>query len=168
MLLVGISQGQSFDRTIQGSTLSLPEKSLEGFATKMDFGADDLKLGWWKYAKRFALPLNQRTHYEVTIPATNDSRKVVIYTMVGDESNKPYSFKLALPTDGMSEEDKKKYSAQAKAMLLDFKRWYYLRHYEEKLSALEKEFGRSSSRNWDEWMRFVERRREIIERMKEI
>ncbi len=160
--------GQSFDKKITSATLTLPDKEEKGFVTSFDFGSDNVRLSWWKYAKRFALPLNQRTHYEVTIPATNDSKAVVIYTQTGEETSKPISFKLALKVDNMTEEEKKKYQEQAKALLLDFKRWHYLRHYEEQLEELEKSVTKTAGTNWEEWMDFVGKRAAIIERIRKI
>jgi hypothetical protein len=169
-LLLGciLGQAQSFDRMVTNTTLKIGEKDLGGFLTKFDFSPDNVRLSWWKYAKRFALPKNQRQYYEVTIPATNDSKSVTIYTQMNMESTKPIDFKLALNTTGMSEEDKKKYLDQAKALLIDFKRWHYLRHFEEKLERLEKSINKSAGTNWDQWMAFIVQRDAILEQMKGI
>lgn len=157
---------QNFDQKITAGTLTLPNRTLEGFQTAFDFEPDKVQKGWWKYAKQFALPKNQRTHYEITIPGTEDSSPVIIFTQVqGEESSS--TFKLAVNKEGLSDEDKKKYSDQAKSMLLDFKRSYYLRHYEAELNKLEKSISRKG-KNWDEWMVFVEKRRAILEKMKGI
>lgn len=163
-----VCAAQSFDKKINSATLTLPDKEVKGFVTSFDFSADNVQLSWWKYAKRFALPQNQRTHYEVTIPATNDSKELVIYTQLGEETGKPITFKLGLKSDNMSEDEKKKYQDQAKALLLDFKRWHYLRHYEEQLEELEKSVTKTAGTNWDEWMAFVAQRAAIIEKIKGI
>ena len=84
------------------------------------------------------------------------------------ESSKPIDFKLALNTAGMSDEDKKKYLDQSKALLIDFKRWHYLRHFEEKLEKLEKSINKSAGTNWDQWMAFIKQRDAILEQMKGI
>ena len=141
---------------------------MSGYATKFDFSPDAVRLSWWKYAKRFALPKNQRQYYEVTIPATNDSKSVTIYTQMDMETPKPIEFKLALNTEGMSSEDKTKYLDQSKALLLDFKRWHYLRYFEEKLEKLEKSINKSAGTNWDQWMTFIRQRDTILEQMKSI
>jgi hypothetical protein len=166
VLFSAVGAAQSFDKKIGAATLALPDKEVKGFVTSFDFSPENVQLSWWKYAKRFALPQNQRTHYEVTIPATNDSKEVVIYTQLGEETGKPISFKLGLKSDNMSEEERKKYQEQAKALLLDFKRWHYLRHYEEQLEDLEKSVTKTAGTNWDEWMAFVGKRAVIIEMIK--
>jgi hypothetical protein len=159
--------GQSFDKKISSSELKLPDRTVEGFSTSLDFSSEKVILGWWKYAKKFALPKNLRTHYEVTIPSTETARKVVIYTQAEGE-NKPIVFKLAIKSNRMTKEEKQKYSKQAKAMLLDFKRWYYLRHYEEKLKNLEKELPSSATMDWTVWMDYVEKRDKILKKIKGI
>ncbi len=136
--------------------------------TYFDFSAEEVNLGWWKYAKRFALPQNQRTHYEVTIPATDNSRAVVIYTQVEEKDGKPVWFKLGLQLGDVSKDEKAKYQDQAESMLLDFKRSFYLRFYEEQLAELDKQISKSDSYNLDEWMAFVQKRNEILEKIKRI
>ncbi|MCP4460033.1 MAG: hypothetical protein GY816_18720 [Cytophagales bacterium] len=158
---------QSFDKKITSDNLKLPNKEVAGYSTSFDFSQEKVLLGWWKYAKKFALPKNMRTHYEVTIPATENARSVVIFTQASGET-KPTTFKLGIKTGDMSKEEKQKYSKQAKAMLLDFKRWYYLRNYEEQLERLEKDLPSADSMNWAVWMEFVEKREEILKKIRGI
>ena len=157
--------GQSFDKKITSDKLKLPDEEVAGYSTSFDFSQEKIRLAWWKYAKKFALPKNMRTHYEITIPATENARSVVIFTQSLGES-KPSTFKLGIKTNDMSKEEKQKYSKQAKAMLLDFKRWYYLRHYEEELEKLEKSLPSSSPVNWDAWMEYVKKREEILKKVR--
>lgn len=169
LLISGLlCHAQSFDKNIQNTTLKIGDKEMGGYVTTFDFSPDDVRLSWWKYAKRFALPKNQRQYYEVTIPATNDSKSVTIYTQMDMEASKPFAFKLALNTNGMSEGDKTKYLDQSKALLIDFKRWHYLRYFEEKLERLEKSINKSAGTNWDQWMGFIAQRDAILEKMKQI
>ena len=147
--------------------MQTPTETIDGFITTFDFKSDKVRKGWWRYAKKFTLPKNQRTHYEITIPASNDSRSVVIYTQNGNEETTPSSFKLAIKTDGMTAEDKTKYLDKAKGMLLDFKRWYYLRHFEKQLETLEKTIAQKG-KNWSEWMLFIQTRNEILVKIKKI
>jgi len=160
-------RSQSFDKKISSDKLKLPNEELAGFSTSFDFSQKKTQLAWWKYAKKFALPKNMRTHYEVTIPATENARSMVIFTQSLGES-KPTTFKLGIKTGDMSKEEKQKYSKQAKAMLLDFLRWYYLRFYEELLEELEKSLPSSSSVNWDAWMEYVEKRDAILKKVRGI
>ncbi len=159
--------GQSFEGNISSDKLEIPDGQVHGFSTSFDFSQDKIQLGWWKYAKKFALPKNMRTHYEVTIPATEIARSLVIFTQSIGES-KPTTFKLGIKTDEMSEEEKQKYSKQSKAILLDFKRWYYLRFYEEQLEDLEKSLPESSSMDWDAWIKYVEKREEVLRKIRGI
>ena len=39
--------------------------------------------------------------------------------------------------------------------MLDFKRSFYLRHYEEQLEKLERAISKKG-KNWDEWIKFIE------------
>lgn len=163
-----VGHGQDFDKKINNATLELPEEKLSGFVTTFEFPAEDVNLGWWKYAKKFALPLNQRTHYEVTIPATENSRAVVIYTQVEEKEGTPVWFKLGLKLEDVPKEEKAKYRAQAQSMLLDFKRSYYLRYFEEQLESLEKTISKSDSYDFNEWMEFVKKRNEILDKIRRI
>ena len=158
---------QSFNKEIKKSVLELPDEKVSGFETSIDFSRDDVRLNWWKYAKKFSLPKNQRTHYEVTIPSTDSSKPMTIFTQaLGEE--KPIKFKLAVANKEMTEEEKSKFEKQAQFLLLDFKRWVYLRHYEEQLKKLEQKLPSKSSTNWNTWIDFIEKRNQILSKMKEI
>lgn len=159
--------GQSFDRNIVPAKMKLPNEQIQGFSTPFDFSQDQIRLAWWKYAKKFSLPKNLRTHYKVTIPATKNLRSLVIFTQSLGET-KSTTFKLAIKTSDMSQDEKKKYSKQAKVMLLNFKRWYYLRHYEEQLKKMEKNLPSIRSMKWTFWMGFVAKREKILEKVREI
>jgi hypothetical protein len=159
--------GQSFDKKISNTQLKLPNENIKGYSTFFDFTQEEVRLAWWKYAKKFALPKNQRTHYEVTIPASEKSREMVIYTQSLGEGQ-PATFKLGIETAGMSSDEKEKYSNQAESMILDFKRWHYLRYYEESLEKLEKDLPPASSMDWEVWMEFVKKREEILIKIKGI
>ena len=159
--------GQSFDKKITSDKLTLPNKEVTGYSTSFDFTQEEIRLAWWKYAKKFALPKNMRTHYEVRIPESESAREVVIYSQSFGDS-KPSTFKLGIKTTGMSSDEKKKYSNQAKSMILDFKRWYYLRHYEDKLKKLEKDLPPTESMEWVAWMEFVKKREAILMKIRRI
>lgn len=159
--------GQSFDKKIVSNKLELPNEEIAGYSTSFDFSQDKIQLAWWKYARKFAFPKNLRTHYEVTIPATENVRSVVIFTQSIGEF-KPTTFKLGIKIGDLSKEEKQKYSKQAKAMLLDFKRWYYLRYYEEQLKKLEHSLPSSISVNWNAWIEYVEKREEILKKVRGI
>ena len=161
---MSICFAQSYDSKIVRSSLSLPSGEIKGFSTFFDFDEKKVERGWWKYAKKFAIPKNMRTHYQITIPATEDSRFVIIFTQK-EARDLGTTFKLGLDTSPLS--DKEKYQDQAKSILLDYKRWYYLRHFEEQLKALEKAISKKG-RNWDEWLQFVRKKDEILEKMKKI
>ena len=92
---------------------------------------------------------------------------MVIYTQsLGD--GQPSRFKLGIKTTGMSSDEREKYSNQAKAMILDFKRWHYLHYYEERLEKLEKNLPAASSTNWEVWVEFVKKRDEILMKIRGI
>ena len=103
----------------------------------------------------------------MTIPASEKSREMVIYTQSLGEGP-PATFKLGIKTTGMSSDEKEKYSNQAESMILDFKRWHYLRYYEESLEKLEKDLPPTSSMDWEVWMEFVKKREEILMKIKRI
>jgi len=158
--------GQAYSENLKPAELKLPDKKVKGYSTSMDFSEDDIYYGWWKYAKQFSRPRNQRTHYEVTIPATKDSKEVMIYAQVDQGPADVLLMKLGMEMSGMGEEEKKRFDKQLKDMLIDFKRWFYLRHFQEELVELES--NEPGSKDWSKWMTFARKRQQIIERMKQI
>ncbi|MEO9483262.1 MAG: hypothetical protein ABJG47_07450 [Ekhidna sp.] len=110
------------------SQLSLEGKSLTGYVTSFDFAWEDVRKGWWKYAREFGNPLNMKTYYKVTIPSerTDGNVDLVVYTQTSDGKGGADFFL------GLSNET---YKEQAHSMLLDFKKKFYI---EALLNQIEK------------------------------
>jgi hypothetical protein len=152
---------QTFDLKSQSVQVAIKGTNYSGYSTAVDFPKKEVLYGWWKYARRYGKPLNQRTHYEVTLPATDKTKALVLYTIV-KESGTGSVVELALNTEGMGEEDKKKYQAQVRDVLLDFKRWYYLRYYENQLEKLAKKLPKNQTGDYSPWVEFYNKREEVL------
>ncbi|MEP1034429.1 hypothetical protein [Ekhidna sp.] len=101
------------------SQLTLEGKTLTGYTTSFDFAREDVRKGWWKFAREFGSPLNMKTYYKVTIPSerTDGNVDLVIYTQSND-GNGGTMFFLGL--------ENKTYKDQALTMILDFKKKFYI------------------------------------------
>ncbi|MEP5611852.1 MAG: hypothetical protein ABJP45_06355 [Cyclobacteriaceae bacterium] len=133
VILFGFLQvnGQKrFDLTINGTSLDLDGESLTGFGSEFDFTRDEVRKGWWKYARQFGSPLDMRTYYEVTIPAAASDGNVdlLVFAQTIEEGGKTL-FKI-----GLKEE---KYKTQAKELLRVFKKDFYIQFYLAELKLKE-------------------------------
>lgn len=101
------------------SQLSLEGKTLTGYTTSFDFAREDVRKGWWKYARAFGSPLNMKTYYKVTVPAdrTDGNVDLEIFTQSTDGTGGTVFF-LGLENDT--------YKDQALSMLLNFKKKFYI------------------------------------------
>jgi hypothetical protein len=162
-----VAKSQEFPKEVSPATLEISGQKMEGFETDFDFSEKEIYFGWWKYAKQFSRPRNQRTHYESTIPETRDAKEILLFAKV-QTTEEPYlAFQLGLKSTGMSEDQKKQYMDQLKAIIWDFKRWFYRKHWQAKLEDCEKSHP-EQNQNWSEWIRFAREREAIIASMKKI
>ena len=120
LFATGVTLGQTnFNTKTTSTQVSLEGKTISGYKTEFDFGREEVRKGWWKYAREFGSPLNMRTHYKVTIPSeTNDGNvDLLIFTQTtaGDGGT---TFFLGLENDT--------YKDQALSLLIDFKKNFYI------------------------------------------
>ena len=110
---------KKYSAKANSSQLSLEGKALVGYSTSFDFAREDVRKGWWKYARTFGSPLNMKTYYKVTIPSerTDGNVDLEIYTQTTDGQGGTVFF-LGL--------ESKKYKDQARTMILDFKKKFYI------------------------------------------
>ena len=114
------------------SQLTLEGKALAGYSSAFDFSREEVRKGWWKYAREFGSPLNMKDYYKVTIPSeTTDGNvdlEIFTQTTAGEGGT---LFFLGL--------ENTKYKEQALTMLQDFKKKFYisdlLSRIDEKLDA---------------------------------
>lgn len=143
LLLVStmLSAQKSFDLQTNESNFSLAEKSLIGYQSSFDFSVEEVKKGWWRYARQFGSPLDMRTHYQVKIPAesTDGNVDLFIYSETFASDGK-VQFRLGL--------ENQKYKKQAKELLRDFKKDMYIQYYLGEIKLLEIE-AEKLSRNYE-------------------
>lgn len=142
-------------------------QTVTGFQTTFDFGREEVRRGWWKYAKQFGNPLDMRSYYQVRIPAetTDGNLDLTIYSQTLLEESK-IVFKLGL--------EDKKYKPQLEQLLVDFKRDFYIQHYLNEIHLVELSSARlsdeyaasSTSSNKDELLRDLQSKQAEIARLK--
>jgi hypothetical protein len=110
---------KKYDTKATSAQLSLEGKTLSGYKASFDFGWEEVRRGWWEYAREFASPLNMKTYYKVTIPSetTDGNVDLLIYTQTTDGKGGTEFF-LGLENE--------KYKKQALTMILDFKKGFYI------------------------------------------
>ncbi len=110
---------KKYDSKAVSAQISLESKTLKGYKTSFDFSWENVRRGWWRYAREFGTPLNMKTYYKVTIPSstTDGNVDLEIFTQTTDV-NGGSEFFLGLENE--------KYKAQALALILDFKKKYYI------------------------------------------
>ncbi|WP_424962923.1 hypothetical protein [Ekhidna sp.] len=124
-MLVSFSQKKYVPKAT-AAQLSLEGKALKGYTTNFDFGWEEVRRGWWEYARAFGAPLNMKTYYKVTVPSqVNDGNvDIEIFTQTTD-GNGGSDFFLGVENE--------KYNEQALAMILDFKKEFYINHMVEQI-----------------------------------
>lgn len=133
----GVVGQKKFDLTLSSSSLDLGEKQIDGISSAFDFTRDEVRKGWWKYAKRFGSPLDMRTYYEVKIPASLNEGNVDLKVFAQSiESGDQTDFKI-----GMAEDQ---YKTQAEALLKAFKKDFYIQYYLNEIKVIELEAAKYS------------------------
>lgn len=128
MALSSIGQ-KKYSAKATSTEITLEGKTLVGYKTSFDFQWNEVRKGWWKYAKDFGAPLNMKTYYKVTIPSetTDGNVNLEVFTQT-TEGKKKTDFFLGLENN--------KYEEQALLLLQDFKKKFYI---EDLLAKIEKE-----------------------------
>ncbi|WP_436514811.1 hypothetical protein [Ekhidna sp. To15] len=120
------------------SQLNLEGKALTGYTTSFDFAREDVRKGWWKFAREFGSPLNMKTYYKVTIPSerTDGNVDLEIFTQTTDGQGGTEFF-LGL--------ENKTYKDQALTMILDFKKKFYINDLLEQIETNQAKSEKLSS-----------------------
>lgn len=129
---------QKYSPKASSEQLTLEGKALTGYTTSFDFAREDVRKGWWKYARAFGNPLNMKTYYKVTIPSerTDGNVDLEIFTQTtGGEGGTEFFLGLANDT----------YTEQALTMLLDFKKKFYINNLVEQIEQNQSESEKLSS-----------------------
>jgi hypothetical protein len=116
-----ISQ-KTFTEEFEKTSFVVEGKTLGGYKTMFDFSREQVRKGWWKYAREFGSPLDMRKYYKVIIPAASNEGNVdlMIYavsTEIGDNC----SFFLGI--------ENAQYDKQAAKLVKDFKKQFYINFY---------------------------------------
>lgn len=131
---MAVNGQKKFDLIVNETSLELEEKILTGYASMFDFTREEVRKGWWKYARQFGNPVDMREYYKVKIPSqtTDGNVDLTIFAQTLGEGG-TVTFKIGL--------EEKKYKVQVEELLKVFKKDLYIQYYlaELKLKELEAE-----------------------------
>ncbi len=127
-----VNAQKKFDLTIKPVTLNLEEKNLVGYGSEFDFPREQVRKGWWRYARQFGSPLDMREYYMVRVPSetTDGNVDLTIYAQAL-EAEAGTSFSLGL--------EEEKYKVQVEELLKVFKKDFYIQYYLAELKLVELE-----------------------------
>lgn len=128
---------KEYDTRISKAETTLEGKTLKGYRTHFDYEREEVRRGWWEYAREFGTLLNMKTYYKATLPSTTTDGNVdvIIYAETAP-SESGVTFFLGLA--------EKKYNEQAKNLLLDFKKTFYIERLLDAIKAKERELKKLS------------------------
>ncbi|MEQ9402552.1 MAG: hypothetical protein RIM99_03110 [Cyclobacteriaceae bacterium] len=164
----GLIFGQkNFNLDLNSASLNIDGNKLIGFNTTFDFNREEVRKGWWKYARKFGNPIDMRTYYVVTIPAesTDGNVDLTIYSQALDDTD-PVVFSI-----GISD---KKYKVQIEELLKEFKKDFYIQFYlnelklkETEATGLSERYERALQDEKNEVLDLLQANKESIESLKE-
>ncbi len=133
-----ISGQKKFDLGLEATSFEAEGKTLTGYSSSFDFTRDEVRKGWWRYARKFGSPLDMRTYYKVKIPSetTDGNIDLWIYTQTINEAG-VVTFHVGL--------EESKYKVQVEELLREFKKSHYIQFYLDELKLRELEAERLSS-----------------------
>ena len=140
------SIGQDYDTKLTLLNLSINSISYAGYQTKFDFEPEAVKLGFWKYTKRFGQLINKGTYYVIKIPALNRRWEHGSPPFFNPLREKKYP---NAPSTGYGPYSRTKpcpVSKQTKYLILDFKKEFYWGQYQKVIDAKTAEANKLSKR----------------------
>lgn len=158
---------KNFNLDLNSASLNIDGNKLIGFNTTFDFNREEVRKGWWKYARKFGNPIDMRTYYVVTIPAesTDGNVDLTIYSQALDDTD-PVVFSI-----GISD---KKYKVQIEELLKEFKKDFYIQFYlnelklkETEATGLSERYERALQDEKNEVLDLLQANKESIESLKE-
>lgn len=128
---------QSYSAGIEEARLTIESNLYQGFKTFLDFDYEEVRKGWWRFAREFGKPVNMRKYYETTLVHEDMANVTLISKSL--KYGKGCMFYLTLKNDGIPAGLEKEYLSQIKTLLSEFKQEYYRSFLEEELQTLEKQ-----------------------------
>ncbi|MBC6399441.1 MAG: hypothetical protein GDA37_00195 [Ekhidna sp.] len=127
----------TYESSLTEKSENLEGRSLNGYSTVFDFSREEVRRGWWEYAKKFSNPVNMKTYYRVNIPSdhTDGNVDLMLYSKT-EVSDSGVGFFLGIEENA--------FNSQIKNLILDFKRAFYIKKILEKIKEKEIEATRMS------------------------
>jgi hypothetical protein len=131
---------QDYDSKLTLLNLSINSSYYIGYQTEFDFEPDAVKLGFWKYSKRFGQLINKGTYYVIKIPALTEGRNTDLHLFLTLSEKKNTQMHLALDTAHLPDKSLKLY------LILDFKKEFYWGQYQKVIDTKTAEANKLSKR----------------------
>jgi len=152
-LLAFVGKAQKIDVTISDESIKTPKQTLEGYGIILDFPKKKIFKAWWKFSKEFSRNETRKDQIRHAIPPVDGESTVpvVFYSEITAPDSLTSKLKAAINDNGLSSDNIKKYSAQVRQLLIDFKVEYYRNNLQRKISSTEKQASRIS-KNLDKYV----------------
>lgn len=132
---------------IRESSISIEDRTYQGYAASFDFPVKDVKKGLWKYCKGFGQLVNMRNYFEIIVPASENEGNidVKLYSDVtGDETRALVKF--AVDTAGLEMADISRLHNQSKTLLQEFRISYYNSDLQGKIDTATRQASKLSKK----------------------
>ena len=129
---------------ITDSKLELPTQTISGLQTRVGFDSNEVEKSFWRFCQGFSKTTNLRTHYEVSIPTTEE-RIYVIAQLESLGAGKTL-FKLAMKEEGQ----RTSYRKQLREMFRQFLVQLHLDQYQSEINLLEARAASVAEKNMKE------------------
>ncbi len=139
--------GQKYYSKYNQSEIEVNEKVYIGLSTRFAFNEKQVKKGFWRYCKSFAKLVNQKTYYEVVIPASENEANtdVFLYATIQEQEEEAV-FSLALSEDKLQNDQIPRYKTQVRSIIVDFKKEFYISYWQKDIDRHTKEAAKLSKR----------------------
>jgi hypothetical protein len=125
------AQKKAFDHEFSREKKTIEEKDLIGYTTTFDFTRDEVRRGWWKYAKKFGNPMDMRAYYKVKVPDEMNDGNVDIFLFAESKTvDGSTHFFLGIKKESLGD--------NVLAISQNFKKQFYINHYLEEIAFKQK------------------------------
>lgn len=127
--------------------VEIADSQLSGYTTRFDVEEKMVRRGLWQYSKSFAKLDNLKQYYVINIPASENEGNMDVVLFAKTLPNESETeFSLVLDREGLPENEIGKFEKQTEALLVDFKKHFYVELYQDKIDDLTKKSSKAGKR----------------------